>query len=186
MHIAASYNLALLNKAKRERAVDECAKRLSRIRQTQDFYALAVTGTSGILGALVAHRMDLDLITVRGRDARAHSHRAAEGNFQWGNYVIFDDQIDSGETVLRVHRAVIKAVEEHNDAVAFSSLADDNETYMPTYLGGFATKPRPIGVFTYSQQPWCASANEMFNAFLKGKDELPQLWHKGFHYRAER
>lgn len=48
----------------------------------------------------------------------SYSSRSAEGTFHAGNYLFFDDMIDSGETVVRVWNAIEQQVAEENKQFA--------------------------------------------------------------------
>jgi orotate phosphoribosyltransferase len=69
---------------------------------------IAISGMSGIFGALLAEKMKSGLILVRKTDDNTHSCFSREGHVldHHDRWIIVDDLIDSGETIRRIHRSL--------------------------------------------------------------------------------
>lgn len=101
------YNASLFDSKQRKKTVDDSMQSLMDMRDAGiDFYALAVTGVSGMLGAVVADKIGLELIVVRPKNSTAHDPRRATGVFRKGGYVFYDDLLDSGSTLRHVVNSI--------------------------------------------------------------------------------
>lgn len=99
--IYTEYHLKSISPEHRRKAVQSVFEVLKRRFSSQDI-SIAITGMSGIIGSIVAHRKDRELIIVRKDSEQSHSSYEVEYTRAGGDYVFVDDLIDSGKTVLRV------------------------------------------------------------------------------------
>jgi hypothetical protein len=167
-HICASYLSPIVDSIEREKTLRAVCSKLRELQADGfDFYAIAVSGTSGIVGAMVAARMKLDLIVVPSRSAKRHSPRHAEGVFKRGGYVIVDDLIDTGETVARMYNSICKSVATYNESLADALLWGTTNSY-----GTMVSRPEPVATVMYdlyeryNGQSWHAV---MFDEVIKNK-----------------
>jgi adenine/guanine phosphoribosyltransferase-like PRPP-binding protein len=86
-----------------KRRVDTVAKALVTLRPlAEQFDSIVVSGVSGLtMGAILAHELGKNLVIVRKDGEKSHSSYAVEGDPGY-HYLIVDDLICSGETLLRV------------------------------------------------------------------------------------
>ena len=74
-----------------------------------EFDAIAFRGLSGALSAIpMAHALDKTLIAVRKKGEDNHSDNGVEGDRGARRYIIIDDTIFTGATVLAITRAIKK------------------------------------------------------------------------------
>lgn len=82
------------------------AKRIASICEVLkdiDFDSIAVRGVSGlVMGPIVAHVMDKHLIVSRKEDPTGHSIRTVEMSEYSRRYVILDDFVSSGDTLVKI------------------------------------------------------------------------------------
>lgn len=88
----------------------ELARRVARTLESVKFDTIVFTGYSGaVLAPIVACLLDKKMIIVRkGKNERSHSHLDLEGRVDGRRYVFLDDCIESGKTVKRVVRTLLK------------------------------------------------------------------------------
>ncbi len=81
----------------------EIIQSFARMANEVNFDTLVVTGVSGLLvGPLLAHLYDKQLLVVRKPGDERHSNYEVEG-FKGQRLVFVDDLIDAGKTAARVH-----------------------------------------------------------------------------------
>ena len=105
----------------RKVTVRKVIKVLKSIKEPYD--GLVGTGVSGItMGAIFSHLMKKDMVIVR-KDENRHSYRDVENYNVGGRYVFIDDLMSSGDTYLRVR----KALEKYNCKIIGYVLYNRNE-----------------------------------------------------------
>ena len=132
-HYCASHLEKLFKPRDRKETIKRMVGLCSRLKHEMPaLYAVAISGTSGILGALVADRVGLEIITVSPKRDSRHSNRTAEGLFRAGGYVIFDDLIDSGYTAYHIWNSINKECEEINRNGGLTTWDDQCNQIGPT------------------------------------------------------
>ena len=72
-----------------------------------NFDSIAVRGMSGaLMGGVIASEYDIPLILVRKKGARSHSRSSVETKSKVKKYIILDDLIESGKTVVEIEKAI--------------------------------------------------------------------------------
>jgi adenine/guanine phosphoribosyltransferase-like PRPP-binding protein len=78
-----------------------------RVLELRDFDAIAFQGMSGALIApALALKLDKNLLMVRKQGNNTHSTYSVEGDAAAERYVIVDDLVDTGSTVMRIIQKV--------------------------------------------------------------------------------
>lgn len=74
-----------------------------------DFQAIAFRGMSGaIVAPTVACRLNKEIVVVRKKGLNAHSSLIVEGSRNIGRYIIIDDFVCEGFTILSIQREIKK------------------------------------------------------------------------------
>ncbi len=134
------YGVNLNHPSDLEEAVTYVAETIADV----DFDTLVFRGFSGALvGPCVALRLNKKWALVRKPGDSTHSCHRIEG-YVFGNYIIIDDFIDTGETVLWITRTVSEV---------YDTLRQQQESGMISPLNGFK-KPECVGVALY-EKAWC-------------------------------
>ncbi len=84
-----------------------------------EFDSIAVSGVSGIFGALIAKHLGKNLIVVRKLSDGSHSTFPVESGTLPGRYVIIDDLVASGRTVQKMNLRIQKFAKEYNTNAEF-------------------------------------------------------------------
>ena len=102
--VISHYMHKVLDPAEREKALASAKKYLKPIK----INIIAISGMSGIFGALLANEMKTGLILVRKTDDSSHSCFSWEGHVleTTDRWIIVDDLIDTGDTVRRIYRSI--------------------------------------------------------------------------------
>lgn len=96
---SASYFFSVLHPEERIEVLEKAVADLKDVV----FDAIAFTGMSGALFApMLAFAMKKELIAVRKSSADTHSHTPIEGYIKSKRYIIVDDFVSSGTTILLV------------------------------------------------------------------------------------
>jgi adenine/guanine phosphoribosyltransferase-like PRPP-binding protein len=108
----ADYLEYVLDREQRTATVLDIVTSLKRI----DFGTIVVRGLSGLLvGPIVAERMQKELVAIRKPGDGSISDNPAEGNPE-GAYVILDDLMATGETVLQILKTMQRLYPQHRCA----------------------------------------------------------------------
>lgn len=117
MEINSSYLSDVFDPSKLTTVVNRTVQQVTNIRHKLPFEAMAFTGMSGASVAFpVSYLTGIPLLAVR-KDSDGSHHASYEGLLEGATkantYVIFDDQISTGDTV---HRIVNKITEKNPGA----------------------------------------------------------------------
>ncbi len=94
------YLAEVLDPSKTQKVIDRI---IHGTRYLPEFDAIAVTGLSGLLvGPIVALELGLPLIVVRKDLKCAHSTKRVEGYAEGLKYIILDDFVQTGNTILDI------------------------------------------------------------------------------------
>lgn len=139
----ASYHERIFNPELRKDTVFHSVRLVNALRQNdKSIYAIVGTGTSGILGALVAEKCDMDFVYVRRENEKPHDFRRVCGNIAPGKFLFFDDLIDSGKTLVHVLKSIDQERENLPDncetptiaaAVCYDTTYPKNNVWSHTY-----------------------------------------------------
>lgn len=104
------YFAAPFDSDSREEAIDLARDAKERIK----FDTLAVTGVSGVvMGGLIAHALDVNLLIIRKPGDRTHSTCLVEGHLG-ARWAFLDDFVELGATRKRV-RATVRRLASYRD-----------------------------------------------------------------------
>jgi adenine/guanine phosphoribosyltransferase-like PRPP-binding protein len=95
-----------------KKVVNRAAYIIKKILIKTGFDTIAFTGSSGAAIAYpVSYKLDVPLTHIR-KGKRHHCSYQVEGRYDIEKYIILDDRVDSGDTLLRIIKSMNKAVHE--------------------------------------------------------------------------
>jgi len=102
-------------------AVDKATERLREFDGHTPFDSIAFTGVSGAAFAFpLSLALNKTLLCVRKKKGESsHSPYEVEGNYSSESYVIVDDFISSGATVMEIQRMISRHVEDTKPAAIY-------------------------------------------------------------------
>jgi len=120
--------------------VPKAAKKLRAIKRKHPFDAIAFTGSSGAaLAYPLSYLLKMPLIHVR--KGSSHYSGKIEGTISSKKYIIIDDFIDTGKTLLKVMKTIDEALEKKAKPVAICLYSSGRES-------DFSFNKKKIPVFT--------------------------------------
>lgn len=120
--------------------VNKMVLRMKDFRKNHKFDAIAFTGTSGAAMAyILSYKLKLPLICVR-KDDKNHFGQSIEGCISALTYVIVDDFISSGSTIIRIHKQIKKEMPEAKPVAVFLYSDRQADRYFPLSDGKIPIK----------------------------------------------
>ena len=118
--MSVSLSWSYFNNAFSQIARDEFLDLARRAKERAEFDTVVVSGVSGVvMGAFVAHALDVDLLIVRKEDDRStHSYDRVEGSLG-RRWVFLDDFTETGKTRKRVRSVVTDAAANYGVETSF-------------------------------------------------------------------
>lgn len=108
--IVSSYLDNPLNIQRRKKILDMMVSMI--VKSNIEFDTIVFTGMSGaLISPSVADRLEKQVLLLRKDKDDCHSSCRMEGFYKCENYIIIDDQVSSGNTVLRI----MEAMNNNND-----------------------------------------------------------------------
>lgn len=137
-----AYFAAILNPVKLKKVVKQLSDNIKEFQKTTTIDAIAIRGMSGaLIGGIVSHKLGIPLMCVR--KGKSHSDFKVEtylhGYKPEINYIIIDDLICSGGTIINIIKEVKKEFKDINE----QNVNED------------ITKMKPVlkGIFLYNDSP---------------------------------
>lgn len=98
---------------KRKDIISKLARKINSSKL--EFDTIAFTGVSGaLIGPALADKLNKKMIIVRKKETKTHAYRKAEGFYKFSTshkevkYIIIDDVIDSGKTIVTIIQRIDK------------------------------------------------------------------------------
>lgn len=95
-----------------KKVVNRTASIIKKMLIKIGFDTIAFTGSSGAAIAYpVSYKLDIPLTHIR-KGRSHHCSYQVEGRYDIEKYIILDDRVDSGDTLLRIIKSINKAIHE--------------------------------------------------------------------------
>lgn len=151
MTVHSAYLTAVYDRKTYKKNLEKAVEVLKEVQKETPFDAIAFTGTSGAAFSYpLAHILDVSLMCVRKQNENSHYARLVEGYGGSTNFIIVDDFMASGDTLIKIAREIKRFY------------LDEVKKEKPNLIGTLFYNHENFGTVQFK------SINDAYLLFLKG------------------